>query len=77
MPPKKTKTEKTELATGTLHLEWFPAYGVSVREMPHIKVVAPTYEQAMQYLALLGYNERRYNHTDYNMVFLNEPFEVE
>lgn len=77
MAAKKTKTEKTETKTGILHLEWFPAYGVKIKEMPHLVVIGKTQEEALQNLATLGYQERRLNHTDYNMVFTNEPFEVD
>ena len=78
MPPKKaTKKAKPEVQTGTLHLEWFPAYGIRIREMPHVTVIAPTYEKALQHLATLGYDQRRNHNTDYDMVFVNEPFIIE
>jgi hypothetical protein len=74
---KKTKAEQAELKKGTLHVEWFPAYGIRIKEMPHLVVIGKTEYEALQHLALLGYHQRRDNHTDYNMVFLNEPFEVD
>lgn len=77
MPQKKTKAERPELRTGTLHVEWFPAYGIRIKEMPHLVVIGKTEADALTHLAQLGYYQRRDNNTDYNMVFLNEPFEVE
>lgn len=78
MPPKKSKRLlNPELDEGTLHVEWFPAYGIRIREMPHITVVGADEAKALQSLAQLGFYERRDRGIDYNMVFLNEPFEVE
>lgn len=60
-----------------LHLEWFPAYGVRIRELPHIVVLGETEAKTLQYLATLGFYERRDRNIDYNMVFLNDVFETE
>lgn len=79
MPPtKKTKAKQDEpVKQGTLHVEWFPAYGIRIKEMPHLTVIGVTEFQAMSFLAQLGAKELRDSNTDYNMVFLNEPFEVD
>lgn len=77
MPPKKTTKQAEPAKQGTLHVEWFPAYGIRIKEMPHLVVIGRTEFDALQQLAKLGYYERRDNNTDYTMVFLNEPFEVD
>lgn len=76
-PARKTKQSRPDLQSGTLHVEWFPAYGIRIREMPHVVVIGSTEVKALQYLAALGYNERRFHNTDYNMVFTNDVFETE
>lgn len=74
---KKSGPKQVEETKGVLHAEWFPAYGVRFREIPHVVVIGATYGKAMQNLARFGYNQRRDHHVDYDIVFVNEPFEVD
>lgn len=78
MPTRKTTKKAEPLEEVEVHGEWFPVYGIRIREWPHIKyVTGSTPEDAMMNLAGTMANEGRRQEKKFRTTFLNEPFEIE